>query len=535
MTRGGTYRQGNMRPPAGTGWREMIAINEVGGGRARRRDRTRAGRWLIAAAGCAALALLAEPPAAAQFFGFGGGDREELQLVDQFDEDGNGRLDAGERRAAREWAGPRRRNRRSGGLKGRTLAASRPLSPADVATYPDRPLYEPSTLRTFFLAFENDVWEAELEAFYNTDVEVPATLVVDGESFPDVGVHFRGLSSYSRVPAGYKRSLNLSLDWVHDGADIDGYQTFNLLNSHEDPTFLRAVLYYEIARQYIPAPKANFLRLVINGENWGIYVHAQQFNSDFTREWFGTRDGARWKVPGNPRGRGGLEYFGRNPAAYRRVFEIKTDDDPEDWRDLIEFTRILNETPLDQLEAALEPVLDIDGALRFLALDAALVNSDGYWVRASDYNLYKDVDGRFHIIPHDANETFNGAERGRGFGGRTGGVTLDPLTGLNDSSKPLRSWLLAVPALRARYLEYVQDIAVTHLDWGVLGLVALGHQALIAEDVAQDVRRLESVNEFPADHPGSGSLRSFVDRRREFLLNYTMLRRLNQGAEAIRR
>ena len=206
-------------------------------------------------------------------------------------------------------------------------------------------------------------------------------------------------------------------------------------------------------------------------------------------------------MPGSPRGRGGLEYFGRDSAAYERTFELKTDDDPEDWRDLTELTRVLNETPLDQLEAALEPVLDIDDTLRFLALDTVLVNGDGYWTRASDYNLYKDVDGRFHIIPHDANETFSSSERGRRFGGRTGGVTLDPLTGLDDSSKPLRSRLLAVPALRARYLEYVQDIAVTHLDWGVLGPVALGYQALIADDVAQDVRKLESFDEFPRRSP----------------------------------
>jgi hypothetical protein len=45
--------------------------------------------------------------------------------------------------------------------------------------------------------------------------------------------------------------------------------------------------------------------------------------------------------------------------------------------------RVLNETPPERLEAALAPLLDIDGALKFLALDDALVNSDGYWTRAS--------------------------------------------------------------------------------------------------------------------------------------------------------
>jgi hypothetical protein len=496
------------------------------------RGRTHAGLWWVTAAGCAVLLLLLTVPAVAQFFG--GGGRQDAQLVDQFDDDGNGRLDRGERDAARASLGGQRRNRRGGG-QARVSAPARPLSPDEVAVFPDLPLYDMSTLRTFFLTFDNEDWEAELDAFYNSDVEVPATLVVDGETFPNVGVHFRGQSSYQRVPAGYKRSLNLSLDWVHDGADIDGYQTFNLLNSHEDPTFLRAVLYYEIARQYIPAPRANYVRVVINGESWGVYIHAQQFNGDFTREWFDTRDGARWKVPGSPRGGGGLEYFGDSIAAYRRTFEIKTDDNEQDWRDLIEFTRVLNTTPLQDLEAALEPLLDIDEALWFLALDTALVNGDGYWVRASDYSLYKDPSGRFHVIPHDANETFSGSERGPGFGGQRGGVTLDPLTGLNDRSKPLRSRLLAVPALRENYLDYVQDIAVNHLDWNTLGPVARRYQELIGEDVVQDVRRLEGINDFPADRAGAESLRSFAERRREFLLNYALLRRLDQGTETVRR
>ena len=40
---------------------------------------------------------------------------------------------------------------------------------------------------------------------------------------------------------------------------------------------------------------------------------------------------------------------------------------------------------------------------------------------------------------------------------------------MNDESKPLRSKLLAVPALRARYLSYVRDIAEKWLDWKTLG------------------------------------------------------------------
>ena len=39
----------------------------------------------------------------------------------------------------------------------------------------------------------------------------------------------------------------------------------------------------------------------------------------------------------------------------------------------------------------------------------ALINGDGYWTRASDYSIYLDPKGKFHIIPSDMNEAFHPA------------------------------------------------------------------------------------------------------------------------------
>jgi spore coat protein CotH len=66
-------------------------------------------------------------------------------------------------------------------------------------------------------------------------------------------------------------------------------------------------------------------------------------------------------------------------------------------------TRILNQTPSEKLKENLEPVLDVDGALRFLALENALINNDGYWIRTSDYALFLDEFDRIHLVPHDMN------------------------------------------------------------------------------------------------------------------------------------
>jgi len=494
---------------------------------------------------------------------FGPPMQEETPLVAKFDRNGDKRLNADERKAAREFIQKERAEGRAGrrGPRFRRDEDEEPpqpgakISPADVKPLTNA-LYDLSVVRTLFLNFESADWEKELADFNNTDVEVPATLTVDGKVYKDVGVHFRGASSFFMVGEGRKRSLGLSIDFANKKQVLDGYRTLNLLNAHEDPSFLRTVLYHQIAREYLAAPKANFVRVVINGESWGVFVNQEQFNKDFVQEWFGTTKGARWKVPGSPRGQGNLAYLGADAEKYQRIYRIKSKDDTESWSALVQLCQVLNETPANQLEAKLAPLLDLEGALKFLALENALVNNDGYWVRTSDYDLYRDEKGRFHVIPADANETFT-RPGGPGFGRRNmpggpppgggpdglrsgpagdapraQGVALDPLVAAKDETKPLISKLLAVPSLRTRYLGYVRDIAEKWLDWKKLGPIAQQHHDLIAAEVKADTRKLSSYEAFEKsltkDTPGgegfgrgSISLKNFADQRRAYLLEKT--------------
>jgi len=390
------------------------------------------------------------------------------------------------------------------------------VAPADVPSFAGVPLYDPGAVRTIFLEFGYADWEREMSAFYNTDVQIPVAATVDGVTYRDVGVRFRGSSSFRMVPEGSKRPIRLKFDLVQEDQNLEGYRTLNLLNSMNDPTFLRTVLYSEIARNYLPAPQVGYVQLVINGESWGLYQNQQQFNRDFVVDFFGEPGGARWQVPGSPMGRGGMEYLGDDIDRYRSIYDIDTRDDPERWRDLIHLFRVLNETPLDRLEAELDPILNVDGVLRFLAVEMALVNSDGYWSRASDYNIYQDRDGRFHVIPHDMNEGLGAG----GGGGGGGNVRLDPLVGLNDPTKPLRSRLLAVPELRERYLGYIREIAEFWLDWGTLGPRVDELQFLLEDHVRNDSRRLYSHDAFIAGgNTGGGSIRGFAEARRDYLLS----------------
>ena len=113
------------------------------------------------------------------------------------------------------------------------------------------------------------------------------------------------------------------------------------------------------------------------------------------------------------------------------------------------------------------------------------------------------------------------------------GVELDPLVAVNDSAKPLISKLLAVPALRERYLGYIKDIAEKWLDWEKLGPITQQYVSLIQDDVKADTRKLDSTDDFfkaiTSDIEGKGfgpggggtiGLKNFADQRRKYLLEH---------------
>ena len=114
------------------------------------------------------------------------------------------------------------------------------------------------------------------------------------------------------------------------------------------------------------------------------------------------------------------------------------------------------------------------------------------------------------------------------------GAELDPFAGSDDPNKALLNKLLAVPALRTRYLSYMRDIAERRLDWNKVGPLAQQYQAVIAPYVKIDTRKLDTteafttgVTEDTAEQSGRGpgarpklSLKSFFEQRRAYLLKH---------------
>ncbi len=473
------------------------------------------------------------PPFGMPPFGFGGGrggPRPAEKLVEQFDTDKDGKLTGAEREAALSTRGggnvspiPEENLRNSVQTDVQTSLISAPEgSPS---------LYNAKTLQTLYLRFHHEDWSEQMNAFYRTDIEVPAELIVDGKVYPEVGVHFRGTSSYFTVNSE-KKSFNIAIDYGEDGQRLYGYKTLNLLNGHVDASFLREVLYNRISRDYMPAMKTNLVKLVINGENWGVYINLQQYNKDFLNEWFGTKGGVRWKV-GPGRG-GALTYAGDDPATYQETYQLKTNNAEVPWEGLIALCKMLDETTTDaELSENLPALLNIDQVLWQLAVSNVFMDDDGYIHKGGDYAIYQDVNGRFHLVPHDNNESLRFGREGRGGpgGGGPGGWSwgditngmASPVAHENNTARPLIKRLLSNPQWRARYLAHVHTVVNEWLDWEVLGPITNEYQALIDAEVQQDDKKLYGYEDFTTGTPAD--LERFVNQRREYLRNHPELNR----------
>ena len=487
--------------------------------------------------------------------GRGGSRRgQRVELIPKFDKDKDGILDKDERSTAREFVV---KQRASGGEE-RGSRGGRPPGPGgDRGSRPSRPdggrggrpeqeprdfskaehlspgnevpskkkLYHEGTLRTLFITFKDDEWKEEMEAFYRTDVAVPADLIVDGKLFKDVGLKYRGNSSYFSVSPDLKRSMNLYLDHKHSDQKLLGYKTLNLLNSNSDPTFMREVIYSHVARDYIPAFKGNFIKVVINGESWGIYSHIQQFNKDFLEDNFGTRGGVRWKFGAGGGGRGNLGYPGELKDDYSS-YQLKTDGKDDAWKKLAEFTKFLDVTPPEKLAAELNKRFDIDSALWSLALECVF-QDEGYFTRGSDYNLYLHPGGRFHLLQHDGNEVMN-IPGGPGMPSGLRGPEMEPFYNADNPERPLMFKLFQSPELKARYRHHLKTITEEWIAWDKIGPLVEEYTSLIGDEVKKDVRKHSSFEAFEKGLFKTSSdgrrtklgLKPFTEGRREFLLNH---------------
>lgn len=291
----------------------------------------------------------------------------------------------------------------------RSLLVSSILATAATAQQapPPHPMFEGDRVHVIHLTFAQPDWyEILVQNFEQHDPPLlaPAAFDWDGLHLDTIGVRFKGNTSYSGYPSD-KKSFKLDINEFVTGQRIHGVDKLNLNNAFHDPSFVREKVFYELAAEVgLAAPRANYAALYVNDVYWGLYYLIEQVDEEFIVSRFGANEaGNLWK--GDPRGN--LMWQGPNAVEYQDDYELESNEAANDWSQLIDLCDRLNNAPQAGLAGALNPVLDANSALSYLALCNVTVTLDSYLGRS--HNLYyyrRDVDGRFAIVPWDANESF---------------------------------------------------------------------------------------------------------------------------------
>ena len=128
-------------------------------------------------------------------------------------------------------------------------------------------------IRNIDIYFSQTNWDDSLDIYYANGLSerlIADSILIDGVMDDNVGIKYKGNSSYN--VNNTKNPLSIKLDYVNNGQSIDGYNVLKLSNGFRDPSFVREVLSYEMASEYMPSPKATYAKVTVNGTLIGLYL-----------------------------------------------------------------------------------------------------------------------------------------------------------------------------------------------------------------------------------------------------------------------
>ena len=397
--------------------------------------------------------------------------------------------------------------------------------------------YDVDSLREIRIYFYDDNWDYQLDSFYvqGDNERILADLIIDGSPYDSVGVRYKGFSSVSvnRV----KNPFNIKLDYVIDGQDHDGVDKLKLSNVIQDPSFVREVLTYEIAANYLPSAKANYSNVYVNDTLWGLYTNVQAVNKDFLNDHFGNKYNPFFKCnPENldvtPGGENSnlSNAHGNDSLDYEPYYALKSN---YGWKSLYNLIDTLN-----NYSDSVEKILNVDRTLWMHALNYTLVNFDSYIGYGQNYYLYKDKTGQFNPLLWDLNMSFGSFRLTDASSIYFSGFdiaqaqNMDPLlhhTQFSVSPRPLLRNLFLSERNRKMYLAHIRTIVNENFANQSYAVRGQYFQNLIDTSVQNDTNKFYSYADFianlnspvtlvTADCPGITQL---MDARATYLSNYT--------------
>jgi spore coat protein CotH len=322
-------------------------------------------------------------------------------------------------------------------------------------------------------------------------ITVPADAVIFGERLENVGLRMRG--QFSLRMSGEKKPWKIDTDYYVDGQEFHNLRQLMFLNNIGDPSMIQEKLAYDAMRfAGVPSSFVCFVELWIDLSDddqppifWGVYTMVERVDSKFLANRFGPENdtGNLYKASHAVSGPMNLVYYGPDISDYPTqnglvAYGKENNEELADYSDVIRLMYVIDgvdyETP-DDFAAAIEPVLNVDTFLRYLAVVNTLANWDSYPGTGNNYFLFYNAGAdRFEWIPWDLT---------------WGDSVQHPVFARGESemfgSAPLFDRVFEVERYRVRYAGYLDLLTRTWFTEENISALAYGYHNMIAPFVLQ--------------------------------------------------
>jgi hypothetical protein len=213
-----------------------------------------------------------------------------------------------------------------------------------------------------------------------------ADFKIDGVAFSKVG--YKSFGFGSRLFGPNKPNLSLDLNKYVAGQSINGLTRMRIKNNGQDPSGLRQAITYEAMRAAgVGAPRAGFVEVFVNGENYGIFTVEEPFTSSFVLERTGNDNGPAYEADdckGFVAPPGGCANL---PANFSRSFNPLAGA----GEDLVAMCNVMN-GPVEQFMAGIAPLVDLPQWVTSIAAATAVAGDyDGFSTNGNNYRLYHNT------------------------------------------------------------------------------------------------------------------------------------------------
>ncbi|MED1795497.1 CotH kinase family protein [Brevibacillus nitrificans] len=413
------------------------------------------------------------------------------------------------------------------------------------------------------------------EEMYSADV------VINGEKVENVGFRTKGnltLRSVAQMEDSDRYSWKIDFDKYVDEQNLHGLKKLNLNNNYSDPSQMREYLAYSLMKKMgIPTPNFSYMYVTINGKEWGLYLGVEAIEETFLQQNFENARGDLYK----PDGTGSdLKWISDDISDYSGM-NLKTNKDTKDQSELIEMLDAINnggdmEKYLDVDEmlryfAVNTAVVNLDHYQGSLKHNYYLYEENGVFsILPWDYNMSfggfgvggmgggggkpgeagqqndagKQAENKANAqqaanpnanqaAANKAGNAQNNMQRGQ-FPGGGGGMAdmaanfmsedninfsiTTPVSGTTLEDRPLLNALLSNDEYRAKYNEYLQEIATNYFTEEYMGTMTADIANLITPYVEKDPTKFYTTEQLKESVSGEKSLVQFAVKRSASIL-----------------